>query len=422
MNMIKGQFDAQNVTRSEERKVDKDEIKATVREETAAIKSKVTELETKVSRVEQADQENKMKFDDMASKFGLLQKEVIELKQNQYANLFPELPARRQVPSILPASQHSNPAIQAEGRIEYEAHPSSQDHIKISHIIKKAKKTVGLRPIHEESIAEAMEELGTTDRKRGLEGAVKDFLLYEMSIPQEVFESLTIHDVFRQPGEEGSENDKLFIEFEEENMAKTIYRYTRKMNKGCGIHNLIPDAFRERANQLENLAYQLRHSSPAYNTKIRWGTCDLILERKLKGDHTAKYKSVTIHNSSLPPVDLHAGPKVRLSTPSTSPAPGRKGRKKRPRSSGSLTSPTIQHKSSRSADIAEDTTLSEEILRTQLAPSAHPPSRLDNGFYPAMDYRNNQGYSLGSDAPSPIITSSHRKNSSSKLASNLDFQ
>ena len=316
MIMFKAKFDSQNAMREDERKVDKEEIKTTVKEETAAIKSKVTELEIKVNRFEQADQDNKLKFDDMASKFGLLQKELIDMKQNQNGTKFPELPVRREEPNILPSSHYSNPVIHSEGRVEGEAHPTSQEQIKIFHIIKKAKKTIGLSPISEDTIEEAMEELRTTNIKLALGSVVKEFLMFEMSIPQEVFDGLTIQDIFKQPGEEGPECKKLFIELEEENMVKTVYRYARKMNRGCRVHNFIPNVFRERANQLEHLAYQLRHSYPAYNTKIRWGTGDLILERKPKGDQMAKYKPVTIQNSSLPPVDLQAGPRVWLPTSS----------------------------------------------------------------------------------------------------------
>ena len=418
--MFKAKFDSQNAMREDERKVDKEEIKTTVKEETAAIKSKVTELEIKVNRFKQADQDNKLKFDDMASKFGLLQKELIDMKQNQNGTKFPELPVRREEPNILPSSHYSNQVIHSEGRVEGEAHPTSQEQIKIFHIIKKAKKTIGLSPISEDTIEEAMEELRTTNRKLALGSVVKEFLMFEMSIPQEVFDGLTIQDIFKQPGEEGPECKKLFIELEEENMVKTVYRYARKMNRGCGVHNFIPDVFRERANQLEHLAYQLRHSYPAYNTKIRWGTGDLILERKPKGDQMAKYKPVTIQNSSLPPVDLQAGPRVWLPTSSTSPAPGRKGRKKRPRSSGSSTSPNL-HKSSRPADIAEDTTLSQELMAAQPASPAPPSPRPDTGFFPPKDVRYNRGSSLGPEANSPIITS-HRKNNTIKSTSNLDFQ
>ena len=60
----------------------------------------------------------------------------------------------------------------------------------------------------------------------------------------------------------------------------------------------------------------MRHSTPYYSTKVRWGWGDLILERKFRGSRDP-YKSVNM--TDLPPVDLMATPSVRLTVVTHSP-------------------------------------------------------------------------------------------------------
>ena len=115
-------------------------------------------------------------------------------------------------------------------------------------------------------------------------------------------------------------------------MVSTMFKYVKKINKGSGVHTFVPPAFKKRADDLEKCAFELRHGEPAYSTKIKWGTCDLILERKLKSHPSDRYRAVTVKD--LPPVDLSPPPpmETRLPNPSSSPAPGRRNRQKRPRS------------------------------------------------------------------------------------------
>ena len=97
------------------------------------------------------------------------------------------------------------------------------------------------------------------------------------------------------------------------------------MRNHCNVLTFIPEAFRERAEELEKAAYGLRHSNPSYNTRIRWGRDDLILERKTRGSRE-QYRSVQMMH--LPPVNLMATPRERLVNPTSTPAPGRKKRSK----------------------------------------------------------------------------------------------
>ena len=52
------------------------------------------------------------------------------------------------------------------------------------------------------------------------------------------------------------------------------------MRRECNVLAFIPDAYRDRAAEMEKIAFEMR---PYYSTKIRWGWGDLILERKVRG-------------------------------------------------------------------------------------------------------------------------------------------
>ena len=47
-------------------------------------------------------------------------------------------------------------------------------------------------------------------------------------------------------------------------MAARAYKYARKMRSHCKILTFIPGAFRERGEELEKVAYGLRHSNPSH--------------------------------------------------------------------------------------------------------------------------------------------------------------
>ena len=150
-----------------------------------------------------------------------------------------------------------------------------------------------------------------------------DFLRWEMAMPEEEINKLQFARIFRREGHVKPNNDQIYVEFKEERMSSSVYKYVRKMRSQCNVLTFIPEAFWERAKELEKAAYNLRHSNPSYSTRIRWGWGDLILERKKRGGRE-HYRSVNVKH--LPPVDLMSTPRQRLATPTTSPAPGRKKR------------------------------------------------------------------------------------------------
>ena len=235
-----------------------------------------------------------------------------------------------------------------------------------------------------------MEDNKIDDREAALEATIKDFMYHEMAIPKEVSDSLKTAKIFRPPGDTDSE--KLFVEFTEDTMPGTVYKYVRKLNHNSSVHTFIPPPFKARADDLEKCAYELRHGTPAYNTRIKWGSCDLILERKLKSNPNERYHSVTVKD--LPPVNLNPPlPAPKLPNPSSSPAPGRKNRSKRIRSTIPTHSSPSSKTSRQEAPSAASNLQNQGLFRLECfrSPARTPPT------YPSPIFRK-----AGSEAARPL--------------------
>ena len=346
------------------RKEDKEEVKEVIKSQMSAIKEDIKEIKAKQDQIEgrvmQSETRMEKKYDDMANKFGNLEKKVKEIEDRENekkakkiysSNIWPaDHPAGRVQTSNQPALQpagsvasSSQSALQPAGLVEVfnQAADSSETNEKIYGVVRRARKTMGFSPITSSNIKEMMEDMNIENLEAGKKEVVKDYLRAEMAMPEEVIEKLKFDNIFQRDG--GPEGDRLYVEFSEDNMPGIIFKYVKKMRKECNIVTFIPDAYRDRAAEMEKIAFEMRHATPFYSTKIRWGWGDLILERKVRGSREP-YRSVNMPD--LPPVDLMATPRVRLSmpTPTASPAPGRKARKRMIRSveSPNLSQPDFQ--------------------------------------------------------------------------------
>ena len=283
------------------------------------------------------------------------------------------------------------PALQPVGRVQSFDQPvaSAEHNEKIYGVVRRARKTVGFSPITTTYIKELMEDIYIENMEAGKEEVMKEFFRAEMAMPEEVIEQLKFDNIFQRDG--GPEDNKLYVEFSEDNMPGIIYKYMRKMRKECNILTFVPDAYRDRAAEMEKITFNMRHSSPSYNTKIRWGWGDLILERKVRGSKEP-YRSVNM--PYLPPVDLSATPRMRLTlaSPTSSPAPGRKARKKRMRSEES---PNLcpDPKTSRQDNSAVNT--------PEMEPKSAPPSMRDIGFFSPINFVTPKGSSLPNHISQP---------------------
>ena len=259
------------------------------------------------------------KYEDMVNKVGNLEMKIRELEQRETMKKAEEVDCDKTVSEIHPVGS-SWPAPQPEaktcpvlhslGRQQGSRQPTGhiavpalqpdkeETNNHIYSVVRQARKTVGFGPITNRDIEEIMDDMKIENHKVGMEEVIKDFLRAEMAIPDELISELKFTRIFRRAGDLRPNDDKLYVEFVEESMSAKVYKYVRKMRSQCSILTFIPKVFRERADELEKAAYKLRHSTPSYNTKIRWGWGDLILERKLRGSREP-YRSV--HLSNLPP-------------------------------------------------------------------------------------------------------------------------
>ena len=153
-----------------------------------------------------------------------------------------------------PVLQPSQVVLHLEGRRQASCQPDETND-GIYRVVRQARKTIGFSPISNSNIKELMDEMGIKNIKEGMEEVIKDFLMGEMAMPVEEIRKLQFSRIFRKEG-----NDKLYVEFEEDSMSANVYKYVKKMRSECNVLTYIPEAFRERAEQLEKAAYSLRHS------------------------------------------------------------------------------------------------------------------------------------------------------------------
>ena len=74
-----------------------------------------------------------------------------------------------------------------------------------------------------------MGEMNIDNIQVGKEEVVKDFLRGEMAMPEEAINKLQFSKIFRSAGETRLEDNKLFVEFAEEGMTATVFKYVRKI-------------------------------------------------------------------------------------------------------------------------------------------------------------------------------------------------
>ena len=96
--------------------------------------------------------------------------------------------------------------------------------------------------------------------------------------------------------------NNLYVEFADPSSVSTCYRFTRNLQAGRKIFPYIPKMFYNRYKALDKHAYNLRHSSQHYKTRIRFGTNDIILLKCLPGQNDWSYTS----HVNLPPAEIPA--------------------------------------------------------------------------------------------------------------------
>ena len=137
-----------------------------------------------------------------------------------------------------------------------------------------------------------------------------------MNIPEVTVKKMKIVKAFK-PANCGVDNDKLYVEFEQESSVNIIHRFKRNLAAGLRIFPWFHPALYPRFKALDDKAYQLRKVEfPHHQTDIRYDSHDIALYKRLDKNH--KWQKVTV--DGLP--DICFDPDL-LTKPTGTPPKGR---------------------------------------------------------------------------------------------------
>ena len=118
---------------------------------------------------------------------------------------------------------------------------------------------------------------GAVDEHEARLRAVKEFMINEMKVSDEVIEEMIIEKVF--PPARADWNT-LYVKFYSESSVHKLYSHARNMRADLRLVPYIPKQFYNRYKELETQAYELRHCEERYRTKVTMGISDLLLYKK----------------------------------------------------------------------------------------------------------------------------------------------
>ena len=188
---------------------------STIKEDINEVKMKQNMIEDKVK---EAEDKMAKKYDDMANKVENLENKIKELEARKGAEVeerektFPALqPAGRTCPDLQPHQEVIHP----EGGLQAHCQPTDlqldkeESNERIYRIVRQARKTIGFSRISNSNIKEVMGEMGIKDIKEGMEEVIKDFLRWEMAIPEGEISKLQFARIFRKEGNTKPNDDRL---------------------------------------------------------------------------------------------------------------------------------------------------------------------------------------------------------------------
>ena len=305
--------------RAREREQDKQEIKEFickgVKQEVSAL---ITPINKGVDNVENVQEDVMDKLKVMSDQIKDIKEQIVgnpgEIHQLTYSS------------ALKSNSQPSTPTPKVIGHAQHAAY-SDKDEEKALDLLNLARRTVSLYPFRQKDIDFECKR-GAKDNSEAMLWAVQTFLRYEMNIKSEVLVTFTIENIFAPSVENW---DTLYVTFSSITEANTIFSYTRNMRREVTVGIYVPPEWRDRYRAVSSIAHGLRNpapSQPKFSTRIKWGSNDLILHKKVPG---TRYWSVVNIPTPLPHVDLCSVGPGRFS-----PAPGRQAKDplKRQRSSG----------------------------------------------------------------------------------------
>ena len=143
-------------------------------------------------------------------------------------------------------------------------------------IVAAARRTIGLHQIGQADV-EKYSRSGINDKNEAMVKAVREFMLEEMKVSEDILEEMHIEKVFPPAREDWR---TLYVKFVSESSVHKLYSHARNMKANLRLIPYIPKEFYMRYRELESQAFKLRHSEVKYKTRIKMGTSDLVLYKR----------------------------------------------------------------------------------------------------------------------------------------------
>ena len=164
--------------------------------------------------------------------------------------------------------------------------------------VDQARKTIGLHSVNIKDLDRIKRTQDVTDEVELKLALAKEFFKYEMRMKEEDISALNISQVFYAV--KNPVWNTLYVEFSDEESLSSCYKFAKNLKPGRRLFQYIPRMFLNRYKALNNHAYNLRHSSHQFKTRIRFGIDDILLLKCKPGESTW---SCTTH-ANLPPVEV----------------------------------------------------------------------------------------------------------------------
>ena len=168
--------------------------------------------------------------------------------------------------------------------------------MKVSKIIREAKKIVGMKPIDKAHVERTMRRNEDNDKEmdkderweRAKNETVMNFLKYEMKMKEEDIEQLKITRIFPPAKDEWN---ILYVEFESIEMVNFLMSFAQYMRRDLkgdrpSIEKYIPKELFARYSAIEKLAFGIRQQSNfKAATNVNFGETDFVLKTRSKDIH-----------------------------------------------------------------------------------------------------------------------------------------
>ena len=136
----------------------------------------------------------------------------------------------------------------------------------VEDIVSSARRTVGLQCVYQEDVERQTRLYGAKDETEARIMAAKEFLWCEMKVSGKVFDRMEVVKIF--PTARDNWNT-LYLEFASESSVQIIYKNSRHLKRHQRLVSYIPKQLYTRFQGLEETAYNLRHSSIKYKTRVK---------------------------------------------------------------------------------------------------------------------------------------------------------